>query len=332
MLAQEAGRPNGTQFQGAADLIETTPGALSPLIEAAKGPGRFEETAKKMGTSVKITVVSDSPDQAREAIAAAFEEIDRLTAILSRHLRASSISQLNNSSRITGPEPEIIDTLRAAASIHALSAGAFDPTVLPYLTLIKESFMKTGTAPGIHEFREIRELVDFSAVRFDGNQIQLKSVEQQISLDGVAKGYIVDRAGEAIRSAGVSNALINAGGDILALGRSQTGRPWRVAVRNPFFPQRHLQVIHLSNQAVATSGSYEVFFDKKREYHHLIDPYGTGPASALVSATTLAKNATIADALSTAVFVKPELLKTVEGMVVSRDGRQFATSGFKRLI
>jgi thiamine biosynthesis lipoprotein len=228
----------------------------------------------------------------------------------------------------------MVAVLDLAAEVHRASDGGFDPTVLPLLSLIESSFSRNGHPPSEDRLRQIAATVDFQGVRYDRTSVNLGRKDRRISLDGVAKGFIVDRAGKVLKEAGVSNALINAGGDILALGRREGGRPWRIGIQDPFESGRHLKVVNLTDQAVATSGSYEIFFDKKRDYHHLLNPKDAKPSVSLVSATTLASSAAQADALATAAFVRPDVLEATEtdGLIVTPSGRQISTAGFRRAV
>jgi thiamine biosynthesis lipoprotein ApbE len=90
-----------------------------------------------------------------------------------------------------------------------------------------------------------------------------------IDLGGIAKGYGVDRAVEALRAWGVTSALVNVGGDLYALGSSEDGDEWEVGIRSPEDPSRLKGVIRIEDRAVATSGDYERFFDYgDRRFHH----------------------------------------------------------------
>jgi thiamine biosynthesis lipoprotein len=331
IFANKTTRRDFLKLCSAAGLLAATPSILVPLAEASSASERFTETRLKMGTFVQFTLAADSKDRADEALAAAWSEIDRLSDVFDRHRPGTVLSELNAAGRLSDPGPEMIDVLGQAADVHHLSDGAFDPSILPLLALLEESFQKNKRPPDDQAVTEALELVDFSAVRFDRREVALKGQGQRITLDGVAKGYIVDRAGAALRAKGVENALINAGGDVLALGFSDTGRPWRVAVQDPFHRDRFLKIIALANQAVATSGSYEVFFDPEHHNHHLIDPRKGRSADILVSASTLAPTAARADALATALFVGPQMAAKVEGMIVNRDGRADATPRFEKL-
>jgi len=320
---------------GAGSLALAAPLSLVPLTEAAVREDRHTRTHLKMGTTVTVTLVTDSAGRADEAFNLAWREIDRLSDIFDRHRAGTAVSELNTNGRLSDPGPEMLAVLKEASDVYHLSDGAFDPTVLPLLNLIEASFDRIGRPPKDEALVQALAGVDFGTVRFDRGGVSLGGREKRISLDGVAKGYIVDKVGARIKRTGIQNALINAGGDILALGHRGDGRPWRVGIQSPFKSDEYLRVIDLSDRAVATSGSYEIYFDRKQKYHHLINPAAGRPANRVVSATTVAATAARADALSTAAFVRPATLKAVtacEGLLVNREGGQALTPGFKNLL
>ena len=125
-----------------------------------------------------------------------------------------------------------------------------------------------------------------------------------IGLGGIAKGYAIDRAGLKIRQAGISNFLVDGGGDILAVGMVN-GRPWLVGIRDPRGDRSDLiKKLSVSGGAVVTSGDYERFnIVDGRRYHHIIDPRTGFPADKCRSVTVFAPEAERADVLATAVFV-----------------------------
>jgi thiamine biosynthesis lipoprotein len=125
-----------------------------------------------------------------------------------------------------------------------------------------------------------------------------------LDLGAVAKGYALDRAAGVIVSQGIQSGLINAGGDIVAIGAKAKNRPWKIGVQNPDQSNSILAVIALNDKAVVTSGDYERFFEKDQKlYHHILDPCTGFPAGGLRSVTIIASNGIIADMAATAVFV-----------------------------
>jgi thiamine biosynthesis lipoprotein len=131
--------------------------------------------------------------------------------------------------------------------------------------------------------------------------------EAALDLGGVAKGYGVDLAVDALRSAGIRDAIVNAGGDLYAMGVSAEGDPWRVGVRSPRDPSRIERELLLTDEAVATSGDYFQGFDHAgRRYGHIMDSDSASPRSALEHTVTVrAPRCLTADAAATAVFGFP---------------------------
>lgn len=333
--AHKITRRDFLKISGAMSLALAAPIPFARLAEAGPGKERFVQTRLRMGTMVTLTIAADSATQAKEAAETAWSEMDRLIAIFDRHRPGTAISELNAAGRLSDPGPEMIEVLNLAAKVHRLSDGAFDPTVLPLLELIEKSFQASARPPAEAELAEALRVVDFGSVKFSKSGVNMNRAGQKLSLDGVAKGYIVDRIGAKLREAGIKNALINAGGDILALGHRRAGHPWRVAIQDPLRAKKILRVINLSDQAVATSGSYEIYFDRKHEFHHLLNPALGRPAVKIVSATAVASSTALADALSTAAFIQPKvfsLSEKIQGMIVARNGRLALTQGFKRLL
>ena len=141
-----------------------------------------------------------------------------------------------------------------------------------------------------------------------------------LDLGGIAKGYAVDRAAEAMRASGVRDGLVKAGGDLVALGRSERDEPWRIGVRDPNSPDGIVSEFDLSDGAAATSGDYERFFDHGgRRYHHILDSDTAAPRRALFHGVTVTAGTCIeADASATAAFGRAR--PAAEAMVARRGG------------
>ncbi len=264
---------------------------------------KVKRTLPLMGTFVTITVLDPSRDKAEEAVGKAFREIERLTVLLNRHADDTPVSQLNREGVLRDTAPEIGEVLVRADHFHRLSYGAFDITVKPLVDLYKESFTQTGNPPDIQRIGDTLKLIGAAQISRNGNEIRFLKEGMGITLDGIAKGYIADKSADRLREMGIRHGLVNAGGDIRAIGDSGKGKPWKVAIRNPWEKGKYLEIISLANEAVATSGNYEVYFDREKLFHHIVSPKtGYSPRLA-ASVSTLAKTVTDADALSTAAFV-----------------------------
>jgi len=172
--------------------------------------------------------------------------------------------------------------------------------------------------------------------RHNGLSARLTAPGATLDLGGIAKGYAVDQAAAALREHGVTNALINAGGDLRALGK-RGDRPWRIGLRHPRDREQVLAIVPLRpGEAIVTSGDYERTFrqDGKR-YHHLLDPATGYPARAARQATVLGPRATEADAWSTALFVTgpaglPRLGSRQPALVIDAQGRAHATAAMQQ--
>jgi thiamine biosynthesis lipoprotein len=218
-----------------------------------------------------------------------------------------------------------VRVLDRSRSFHALSRGAFDVTVKPVLDLLESRFPEREPSAG--ELEDAALLVGAEHLNVKRRRIRFARAGMSVTTDGIAKGYIVDRMAEVLAGHGVRRFLIDAGGDIRGSGLKEKGRPWMVGVRGPgdtVFPD----AIALQDGSVATSGSYERFYDAKRRFHHIVNPASGGSPVAAWSVSVVAPTALAADALATTVFVLgPDagmrLLETVPacaGFMVTADG------------
>ncbi len=187
-----------------------------------------------MGTFVSMTLIHPSKDEAQEAMELAFVEIDRLSRLLSRFDGATPISALNREGVLTDIPPEVLGLIRKSMGYYQLTGGAFDVTVKPVVDLFAARFSdpKAGF-PSQSEMRHVLDCVGSDKILMEEKAIRFLKPDMGITLDGIAKGYIVDRASEILRSRQIANHLINAGGDIRAVGRREDGEPWVIAVEDP---------------------------------------------------------------------------------------------------
>ena len=283
-----------------------------PALALGKSSSPMTETRLMMGTFVTIKIAGTSPMQAADAFGEAFTRMAELENTLTRFDNASPLGQLNASGVLRDAPAALLKVTSASARMHSLTAGAFDPTVLPMLELMEKN---AGAALTSQDMAEAAELVGMNHVRMEGRSIRLTRSGMKMSLDGIAKGYIADEGARALRAAGVRNFLINAGGDIVAQG-DKAGSPWRVAVENPDKYKgntEYLATRTLTNEAMATSGIYENILDAQGTRHHLLNP-ATGRCTTLPGASVVAPSAMEADALATALCVLSSPVELVESL------------------
>jgi thiamine biosynthesis lipoprotein len=287
--------------------LGTAASSLFPAKDASaflfgKKEHKISKTRLVMGTYVNITAIHSSVDQAEEAIAIAYEEIDRLNGLLSRHLSTTPLAELNRSGKLADADPELIHLIEQSLFYYSDTSGAFDVTVLPLLNLYSSSF-SAGTPPSGKQVVEALSLVGTDNVAITGRDITLMRQGMGITLDGIAKGYIVDRASEVLLAYGIKNHLINGGGDIRTHGNGAKGKPWTIAVQDPAKGGKYPEIIKMNNGAVATSGNYEIFYDSEKLYHHIVNGKTGWSPLLSKSVTVSAPTVMAADALSTSVFV-----------------------------
>ena len=136
-------------------------------------------------------------------------------------------------------------------------------------------------------------------------QITLGMPGMEIDLGGIAKGYTSSRVMEVFKEYGIEHGIVSLGGNVQALGTKKNGKAWRVAIQNPESELDYLGVLEIEDKCVITSGGYERFFEQDGvRYHHIIDPRTGYPAdSGIISATIISKDGTLADGLSTSLFI-----------------------------
>jgi len=317
-------------------------GVVAPtMAEAVRFNRRLYKISKTrlaMGTFVSMTLLHESRDQAETAMEEAFIEIDRLTRVVNRFDQTTAVAQLNREGSVKDVPPEMVEVVSGSLTYYRISGGAFDISVKPVVDLFKETFSNdTRMLPSDAELEKAVRLVNGADIEVSGRTIRFRQPGMGITLDGIAKGYIVDRASEVLSRNGITHHLINAGGDIRTVGSGRGGKPWTIAVQDPQKKGHYPDIIHLTNGAVATSGNYEVYFDREKMFHHIVDPRTGHSPDESASVSVLAKTAMEADALSTTVFVMAPERGTrfinsrpgCESLVVTRDCRKIASSGWK---
>ena len=204
--------------------------------------------------------------------------------------------------------------------------------------LFREKFAgKKKTAPTEKELKQALELVDSNKIEMKEGIIRFKKPGMGITLDGIAKGYIVDNASKILAKHSIRNYLINAGGDIRTMGARADKKPWTVAIQDPLKKNNYPDIIHMRNGAVATSGNYEIYFDKEKMFHHIVNPRTGHSPNFSTSVSVMAPTTMEADALSTSVFVMTPVKGTefinslphCESMVVAKGGVQLKSRGWK---
>lgn len=269
------------------------------------GPKEYKvsETRLSMGSFLAITAFHPSRDEAQHAIGLAWEEIDRLCKLLSRHDPSTPLSQLNRTGTLPEGQMEVVEVVARSLYHHKQTGGAFDITVQPVLDLYEKRFA-AGRRPTDAEITALLPRVGSEHIRFAKGGVSFAREGMRITLDALAPGYIVDRASELLTRNGVVNHLINCSGDIRTSGAAAKGTPWTVAIQDPAKKKAYPEVVSMGTGAICTSGDYEAFYDKEKIFHHIVNGR-TGHSPAYSTSVTVKGPLSVmdADAMSTALFV-----------------------------
>lgn len=274
-------------------------------------PQPYEVRREMMDTWVSITIYDTDERHAKSAIDAAFSLMEEVVHIASVHDPDAEASRLNVEGTSTAPSPELFELLAASKRITDISGGVFDVTIAPLLALweydpdAQTQFWELTPEDQQAAIDEAMNLVGTDRISLieDPEPSIVLSPGTQITLGGIAKGYIVDQGILALQSEGIEHALIDAGGDIAVIGGKPGGGKWEIALLNPEDDDEAVARFALEEGAIATSGNYRRFFDPDAQVGHIMDPRTGYSAQASSSATVIAPTCMEADALATAVFI-----------------------------
>lgn len=291
-------------------------------------------SARAFGTAVSVTAWHAGERTAKEAVDAAFRELNLVEELMSIYRPDSQLSRLNQSGVLDDPHPYFVEVLRAAESMSRRSEGAFDITVQPLWTVYADA-KKAQTAPTEAAIERAKKAVDWRRVLVSSDRLRLRGKETRITLNGIAQGYAADRAAAALAARGVAHALIDAG-EIGTIGGKPGGDPWSVGVQHPRHEDAYFSLAKLNGRCLATSGDYATTFSDDYRSNHLFDPRTGRSPTEFASVSIAAPSAVLADALSTAVFILGaskglslvESTAGVDALVMLKDGRTRATRGF----
>jgi FAD:protein FMN transferase len=283
------------------------------LCLAGCGPSKpYQQESYVFGTRVEILIYGAPTDKAREAAGKVLREFDRLHRAF-HAWEPSELTQLNDAiaagQRDIPVSAELAGLLAGAADVAARSDQLFDPALGRLIGLW--GFQSDEFKPVLPPAAEIAALVKANPTMADltitGDRVSSRNRQVKLDLGGYAKGYALDRAVEILRGEGIANALVNIGGNVMALG-DKGGKPWRIGIQHPRQPWPLATLDVRDGEAIGTSGDYQRFFeiDGKR-YCHILDPRNGFPADHAQAVTILVTPrpgaGTLSDAASKPLFV-----------------------------
>ena len=260
-----------------------------------------------MGVFNEIVIVGKAKAERERILNQAFQILHEIDEKMNPRRDDSEIARINRKGfekpqEVSG---ETFEVIQESVKFFEKSEGAFDITALP---LMKLWGFDGGNphVPASEEIQGVLPRVGSSQLILDvkKRKVGFRIPEIGIDLGGILKGYACDRVAQFLQREGIENALVNVGGTIRAYGHSPDRRPWRVGIRHPRDPTRTFKVVTLVNEALATSGDYEVFFVVKgQRYSNILDPRTGYPPAKTVAVSVIAPSALLADALSRSFFV-----------------------------
>lgn len=259
------------------------------LATRAPRLAQARDTRYLMGTFVSLAVVGPDAAAAQAALEAAYAEMAAQIAIFDYRTPTAALARLNAEGFLTNPPAELVAVLQQALDLSARTHGAFDVTVLPGL-LAARAGSAAVTATGYRQ------------VRLTPDRIEILAPGLQITLDAIAKGWIIDRAVAVLTQHGFGHTLVEAGGDLMARGYNARAGAWQVGIRHPR-QSGLLGTLDVTGGALATSGDYQQAFEADYSSHHILDPRTGRSPQTFASVSVLAPTATQADALATALMV-----------------------------
>jgi len=298
-------------------------------------------TAQKrvmMGTVVEITAYGTN---AEDAVNAALDSMERVALLLDANNPKSEVSLINRMAGIASVavSHDTFDVIYKSVKISNSLYGSFDISI-GALTDLWSINQPNFIPPDHSQVKEALKFVNSGLIEADPEveTVKLPKRGMKLNLGGVGKGYVVSVGRNILILRGITSALISTGSSISCIGTRPDKTSWRVGVRSPREEGKLLGVVLLSpGQALSTSGDYEQYkeIDGKR-YSHIIDPKTGYPVHTCQAVTILSSNATLADMLSTAVFVLGpskgmQLIKAldgVEGLIIDANGVAHRSDGF----
>ncbi len=319
--------------------------ALLALASCDNQPKKIILKGLAQGSYYAITYYDEQGRNFQREVDSIFRAVDRSVNLW---VDSSVICKVNRNEEVE-LDSIFVDNFRIAQEAARLSGGYFDPTISPIVAAWGFS-AKTGDSITPQLIDSLKQLVDYRKVRIENGKVVKENPAMQLDFNAIAQGYTSDMIASFLESRGISNYLVDTGGEIMAKGNKPDGKPWIVGIEKPAENWDSEQVVQtriaLRDKGLVTSGSTRKYVERNgKRYSHCIDPTTGYPVEhQLLSATVLAENSVWADALASICMVMgmERSLETIEAMdgveayyiFVNAESEleTFATEGFDALI
>ncbi len=317
-------------------------GCLFLLVACSKKQGAYYEQFLGFGTLIEVKIWGVSEKQGKRLVNIVADDINFMHRVW-HAWKPGTLSRVNDLLR-TGNKftigPAVIPILKEAQKLAAQSDNLFNPAMGNLIKLwgFASDKLPEGPPP---DPAAIKALLDknptMKDITIDGVEFQSSNIDVKLDLGAFAKGYAVDLVIEHLKDLGVKNAIVNAGGDLRAIGKHGE-RAWRVGIRDPRGEGVLASVDTEGDESIFTSGDYERFYEYEgQRYHHIIDPRSGYPARGVTSVTVFDSRAGHADAAATAIFVAgvegwfevARKMAVAGVMLIAEDGTIYMTPNLK---
>jgi len=274
------------------------------LLPTCLSAGWQKQQAAIMGTVITVELWHEDDRQGEKQVEAIMGEMHRIDALMSSYKPDSELSAVNDGAArapVTVSK-ELLALIERALEYSDITSGAFDIT---YASAGQHYDYRNNSKPNQAQLQAALPAINFHHVKIDRSASTVTFLHPGVRIDlgGIAKGYAVDRGMHILQQAGITTALISAGGDTRVTGK-RWDRPWHIGIRNPRDEDNIVSMIPLENSAISTSGDYERYFEEDGvRYHHILDPKTGTSTHEILSSSIIGKSATDTDALSTSVFI-----------------------------
>ena len=292
---------------------------------------KYEKNLFYMDTYINISIYANNQNTANDAFKEAEEIYEKYQNLTNIYDQNSELSKINNSTEKSITINKDLKYILNLSHEWLIKSNGYFNINIGELTTLWKSKKNDGVLPTKEELDGIN-ITDFKII-----DDKIKNENIYFDLGGVAKGYATEEVGKQLDKMGIDNYLINAGGNILA-GNKPGSEKFQIGIENPNKAGEVYEVVKGEKISVVTSGGYERFFeiDEKR-YHHIIDPKTKYPSNNMLSATVVTKNSSLADILSTTIFLmnKKDAINLIESIpnteciLYVSDKEIIKSSGFK---
>jgi thiamine biosynthesis lipoprotein len=296
-----------------------------------------------MGVSFSFAAVHEDRVVAEKALRNGIDEVIRIERLISSWDPRSQTSAINAQAGINPVkvDAELIALIERSKKISQLSNGYFDISFASIHKVWDFEKFDQKTLPTQEEIAHSIALIDFQKIQIDleSSTVFLQDKGMRIGFGAIGKGYAADKVKALMLELGIENGVVNAGGDLISWGMRPDGNPWSVGISDPSDSHKIIAWLQASDMAVVTSGNYRKYLEiNGKRYCHIIDPKTGWPVEQLASVTIVTKDAEVADALSTTVFVLGkkdgiELINHLDGiecMVLDVDGKMYFSKNMIR--